>query len=51
MYVFDGIQSGNYFGGEPIRGTEEYVRVGKLTGTKTPSKDEVIMGGVVMDWI
>ena len=30
MYGFNGVQRGNYFGGEPIRRTEVKVRVVKL---------------------
>ena len=40
MCGFDGIQRGNYFGGEPIRRTEGELRVGK---------DEVI-GEMVKGW-
>ena len=36
----NGIQKGNYLGGEPIR-TEVKVRVGKLKNGKGAGKDEV----------
>ena len=34
MCGFDGVRSGNYFGGEPIRRTDFEVRVGKLKNGK-----------------
>ena len=51
MCDFDGIQRGNYFGGEPE------VKVGKLKNGKAACKDEItgemIKGGSdrVVDWI
>ena len=36
---FDGIQRGNYFGGEPIGRAEVEVRVGKLKNGKAAGKD------------
>ena len=57
MYGFDGIQRGNYFGGQPIGRAEVEVRVGKLKNGKAASKDEIIgemiKGGDdrVVDWI
>ena len=30
MHGFDGVRRGNYFGGEPIKGTEVEARVEKL---------------------
>ena len=48
MCGFDGVQRGNYFGGEPIRGTEVEVRVGKLKDGKVARKNEVT-GEVVKD--
>ena len=41
MIGFDGIQRGNYFGGEPVRRTEVKVRVGELKNGKVAGKDEV----------
>ena len=38
---FDGIRSGNYFGGEPIGSAEVEVRVGKLKNGKATGKDEI----------
>ena len=52
MCGFNGMKTGNYFGGEPIRRTEVEVRNGKAAG-----KDEVIgemvkvLCDMVMDWI
>ena len=57
MCGFDGIQRGNYFGGEPIARAEVEVRVGKLKNRKAAGKDkitgEMIKGGDdrVVDWI
>ena len=57
MCGFDGVQRGNYFGGEAIRRMEVEVRVVKLKNGKAASKDEVtgemIKGGGhrVVDWI
>ena len=57
MCGFDGVRSGNYFGGEPIRRTDFEVRVGKLKNGKATGKDEVtgemIKGGGnrAADWI
>ena len=41
MCSFDGIQKGNYFGGESIGTAEVEVRVGKLKNGKATSKDEI----------
>ena len=41
MWGFDGIQRGNYFGGEPIGRAEVEVRVGKLNNGKGAGKDEI----------
>ena len=41
MCGFDGIQRGNYFGGEPIGRAEVEVRVGKLKNGKAANKDEI----------
>ena len=41
MCGFDGVQRGNYFGGEPIRRTKVEGRVGKLKNEKMAGKDEV----------
>ena len=38
---FDGIQTGNYFRGEPIGKAEVKVRLGKLKNGKTAGKDEI----------
>ena len=57
MCGFDGIQRGNYFGGEPIRRAEIEVRVGKLKNGKATGKDEITGemikdgGDRVVDWI
>ena len=58
MFVFDGVQRGNYFGGEPIIGRAEVeVRVGKFKNGKSTVKDditgEVIKGGSdrMVDWV
>ena len=57
MRSFDGIWSGNNFGGEPIGRAEVEVRVGKLMNGLSAGKDgitgEVIKGGSdrVVDWI
>ena len=57
MYDFDGVQRGNYFGGELIRRTELEVRVGKLKNGNTAGKDkftgEIIKGEGerVVNWI
>ena len=57
MCSFDGVQRGNYFGGEPITRTEEEVKVRKLKKEKGVGKDEVtgemIKGGgdMLMNWI
>ena len=40
MCGFDGIQRGNYFGGEPIGKAEVEVRVGKLKNGKVAGKEE-----------
>ena len=54
---FDGIQRGNYFGGEPIGRAEVEVRMGKLKNEKAIGKDEItgeiIKGGDdrVVEWI
>ena len=41
MCGFDGVQKGNYFGGEPIKRTEVEVRVRKLNNGKVAGKNEV----------
>ena len=41
MCDFDGIQRGNYFGGETIGRAEVEMRVGKLKNGKAASKDEI----------
>ena len=41
MCGFDGIQRGNYFGGQPIGRTELEARVGKLKNGKAAGKGEV----------
>ena len=57
MCGFDGIQRGNYFGGEPVGRAKVEVRVGKLKNGNTAGKDEItgqmIKGGSdrVVDWI
>ena len=55
MCGFDGIQRGNYFGGEPIGRGEVGVRVGKLKNGKAADGDEVtgemIKGGSNRGWI
>ena len=57
MCDFDGIQRGNYFGGEPIGRDEVEMRVGKLENGKAAGKDEItgemIKGGGegLVDWI
>ena len=38
---FTSVQRGKYFGGEPIRRTEEGERVGNLKNGKTAGKEEV----------
>ena len=48
MCGFDGIQRGNYFGGEPIGIAEVEVRVGKLKSGKAAGKDE-ITGEMIKD--
>ena len=53
---FEGIQRGNYFGGEQIRRTEVKIRLRKLKNGKVAGKDEVtreiIKSGhdMVVDW-
>ena len=57
MCGFDGVQRGNYFGGELIRRMEAEVRVGTLKNGKAAVKDEITGemrkggGNRVMDWI
>ena len=57
MCGFDGIQRGNYYGGEPIGRAEVEFRVGKLKNEKAPHKDEITGeriksgGDRVVDWI
>ena len=57
MCDFDGIQRGNFFGGEPIRRTEIEVKVDNLKKRKAAGKDkvtgEMVKGGgdTVVDWI
>ena len=56
MCGFDGIQKGNYFGGEPTGRAEVEMRVGRLKHGKAAGKEEiteVIKGGGdrVVDWI
>ena len=57
MSSFDGIQIGNYFGGEPFGRPEVEERVGKLKNVKAAGGDgitgEMIKGGGdrVVDWI
>ena len=41
MCCFDGIESVNYFGGEPIGRAEVEMRVGKLKNGKAAGKDEI----------
>ena len=41
MCGLDGVQRGNYFGGEPIKKAEVEVKVGKLKNGKASGKDEV----------
>ena len=41
MCGFNGIQRGNYCGGELIKRTEVEVRVGNLKNSKAAGKDEV----------
>ena len=41
MCGFDGIQRGNYFGGEPIGKAEVKRRVGKLKNEKATGKDDI----------
>ena len=41
MCGFDGIQRGNYYGGEPIGRAEVEVRVVKLKKGKPAGKDEI----------
>ena len=41
MCGFDGIQRGNYFGGDSIGRAEVEVKVGKLKNEKADSKDEI----------
>ena len=48
MCGFDGIQRGNYFGGEPVGRAEVEVRVGELKDGKAAGKDE-ITGEVIKD--
>ena len=54
---FDGIQRGNYFGGEPIGRADVEVRVGKLKNGKVAVKDDITgemikgRGDRVVDWI
>ena len=40
MCGFEGIQKGNYFGGEPTGRAEVEVRVGKLKNGKAVGKDD-----------
>ena len=56
MCGYDGVQRGNYFGGEPIRKIEVEERVKKLKNGKVAGKDkvteEMVKGGDVgVDWI
>ena len=57
MCGFEGIQRGNYFGGEPIGGAEVEVRVGKVKNGNTAGKDEItgkiikVGGDRLVDWI
>ena len=57
MYSFDGVQRGNYFGGESVRRAEVEVRVRKSKDGKVEGKDEVTeemikgRGDMVVDWI
>ena len=48
MCGFDGIQRGNYFIGEPIKITEQEVRMEKMQ-----SQGEMVKGGgdMMVDWI
>ena len=46
MCDFDGIQRGNYFGGDPTERAEVLVRVGKLKSGKAADKDR-ITGGMI----
>ena len=41
MFCFDGIQRGNYFGGEHIRRTKVEMRVGKLKNGKDEVTEEM----------
>ena len=57
MCGFDGIQRGNYFGGETIGRAEVELRMGRLKNGKAAGKDEIIGemikggGDRVMVWI
>ena len=57
MCGFDGIQRGNYLGGNPIGRAEVEVRVRKLKNGKAAGQDEIIEeminggGDRVLDWI
>ena len=57
MCGFDGIQRGNYLGGEPIGRAEFESRVGKLKNGKAAVKGEITgemikgRGNRVVDWI
>ena len=43
MCSYDGVQRGNYFGGEPIRKIEVEEKVKKLKNEKAAGKDEVTL--------
>ena len=40
MFAFDGVQMGNYFGGEPIKRTEVEEKVRKLKNGKATGKNK-----------
>ena len=48
MFGFNGIWRGNYFGGEPLRRTEDEVRVGNFKNGKAADKDDIT--GVDKKW-
>ena len=54
MCGFDGIQRGNYFGGEPTGRAEVEVTVRKFKNGKAPGKNEItlemIKGKMVTRW-
>ena len=57
MCGFDGIQRGNYFGGEPTGRAEVEVTVRKFKNGKAPGKNEITLemikggGDKMVDWI